>query len=112
MRSVERFYYRLAYFLFLFYFYGCLNCGYRLNLPSIKLLLYRATLTLLLSCMLTAFYLLFFHILFLMFLWSYWQTVYTELMPVPDKVIIRVILINSSRMIIHHIFLIFSLKRR
>ncbi|KMQ92419.1 palmitoyltransferase zdhhc2 [Lasius niger] len=32
-----------------------------------------------------AFYLLFFHILILMFLWSYWQTVYTNLMPVPDK---------------------------
>ncbi|XP_011335754.1 palmitoyltransferase ZDHHC15B isoform X5 [Ooceraea biroi] len=32
-----------------------------------------------------AIYLLFFHILILMFLWSYWQTVYTNLMPVPDK---------------------------
>ncbi|XP_024947590.1 palmitoyltransferase ZDHHC15B isoform X4 [Cephus cinctus] len=32
-----------------------------------------------------AFYLFFFHILFLLFLWSYWQTVFTELVGVPDK---------------------------
>ncbi|XP_018395429.1 PREDICTED: palmitoyltransferase ZDHHC2 isoform X4 [Cyphomyrmex costatus] len=31
------------------------------------------------------FYLLFFHILILMFLWSYWQTMCTDLIPVPDK---------------------------
>ncbi|XP_015114303.1 palmitoyltransferase ZDHHC15B isoform X2 [Diachasma alloeum] len=31
-----------------------------------------------------AFYLFFFHILFLIFLWSYWQTVFTELVPIPD----------------------------
>ncbi|XP_068991350.1 palmitoyltransferase ZDHHC15B isoform X3 [Neodiprion pinetum] len=32
-----------------------------------------------------AFYLFFFHILFLLFLWSYWQTVFTDLGRVPDK---------------------------
>ncbi|XP_043489696.1 palmitoyltransferase ZDHHC2-like isoform X3 [Polistes fuscatus] len=32
-----------------------------------------------------AFYLLFFHILFLLFLWSYWQTVSTDLVSVPEK---------------------------
>ncbi|XP_012252056.2 palmitoyltransferase ZDHHC15B isoform X7 [Athalia rosae] len=32
-----------------------------------------------------AFYLFFFHILFLLFLWSYWQTVFTELGRVPEK---------------------------
>ncbi|XP_043270564.1 palmitoyltransferase ZDHHC2 isoform X4 [Venturia canescens] len=31
-----------------------------------------------------AFYLFFFHILFLQFLWSYWQTVFTELVAIPD----------------------------
>ncbi|XP_012280271.1 palmitoyltransferase ZDHHC15 isoform X3 [Orussus abietinus] len=31
------------------------------------------------------FYLFFFHILFLLFQWSYWQTVFTELIVVPDK---------------------------
>ncbi|KAK0158446.1 hypothetical protein PV328_009446 [Microctonus aethiopoides] len=29
-------------------------------------------------------YLFFFHIMFFMFLWSYWQTVVTDLIPVPD----------------------------
>ncbi|XP_033216454.1 palmitoyltransferase ZDHHC15B-like isoform X1 [Belonocnema kinseyi] len=32
-----------------------------------------------------AFYLIFFHILFVMFLWAYWQTVSTDLTPIPDK---------------------------
>ncbi|XP_076642985.1 palmitoyltransferase ZDHHC15B isoform X4 [Halictus rubicundus] len=32
-----------------------------------------------------AFYLIFYHAVFLMFLWSYWQTVFTDLIAVPDK---------------------------
>ncbi|XP_066587516.1 palmitoyltransferase ZDHHC2 isoform X2 [Prorops nasuta] len=32
-----------------------------------------------------AFYLLFFHIFFFLFLWSYWQTIYTDLIAIPDK---------------------------
>jgi len=59
-------------------------------------------------CMLTAFYLLFFHILILMFLWSYWQTVYTNLMPVPDKVMLykkefNDYILKINKMIICHI---------
>ncbi|KOC60939.1 Palmitoyltransferase ZDHHC2 [Habropoda laboriosa] len=32
-----------------------------------------------------AFYLFFYHVLFLLFLWSYWQTVFTDLIEIPDK---------------------------
>ncbi|XP_043604371.1 palmitoyltransferase ZDHHC15B-like isoform X1 [Bombus pyrosoma] len=32
-----------------------------------------------------AFYLFFYHILFLLFLWSYWQTVFTDLIEIPYK---------------------------
>ncbi|XP_078050109.1 palmitoyltransferase ZDHHC15B isoform X3 [Augochlora pura] len=32
-----------------------------------------------------AFYLIFYHAVFLMFLWSYWQTVFTDLLIIPDK---------------------------